>query len=144
MQLDPHLDVSKRVVTNREKSRFCGPFVSLVSHPLTSLPPSEIETLIRDELPQPFSMTTDPWHQFASQIKDQFMAMTIYLIPLSEMQLIVSADFPGLRELVNRSFVRLDTSDLDGAEDIVYCEEEADRYIDCWRRFAGKYASCGL
>jgi hypothetical protein len=72
------------------------------------------------------------------------MAMSVYLVPLEQVHDIIVRDFPSLRDLVNRSFVRLDTSDLDGDEGVVYCDQEADRYMDCWRRVAGKYASCGL
>ena len=72
------------------------------------------------------------------------MTMSVYLVPLDQVREIIAMDFPALKDLVNRSFVRLDTSDLDGDEGIVYCDQEADRYIDCWRRVAGKYASCGL
>ena len=94
---------------------------------------------MRDEIPHP----TD-WHQFDKQRKHQFMAMSVYLIPLDQVREIIVDDFPALRELVNRRFVRLDTSDLRGDEGIVYCDQEADRYIDCWRRFAGKYANYAL
>jgi hypothetical protein len=70
--------------------------------------------------------------------------MSVYLVPLDRVQEIIAKDFPALTDLVNRSFVRLDTSDLDGDEGIVNSDQEADRYIDCWRRVAGKYASFGL
>jgi len=89
-------------------------------------------------------MEIDLWHQFDKQCKHQFMHMSVYLLPLDQVREIIAQDFPALRDLVeNRSFVRLDTSDLDGDEEFVYCDQEADRYIDCWRRVAGKYASCG-
>jgi hypothetical protein len=139
---DPH--ISKRALSNREKSRFVTPFVSLVSHPLTRLPVSEFETFMHNEFTNVDPIEIDLWHQFDMERKHQFMAMSVYLVPLDQVREIISTDFPALRDLVNRSFVRLDTSDLDGDERVVYCDQEADRYIDCWRRVAGKYASCGL
>jgi hypothetical protein len=95
------------------------------------------------ELTQTQTIGNDLWHQFSEQRKLQFMAMSIYLVPLSQVQEIITAEFPALSGLVGRSVVRLDTSDLVGDEGIMYCDEEADRYIDCWRRVAGKYAACG-
>ena len=141
---DPN--ISKRALSNREKLRFCTPFVSLVSHLLTRLPPSDFETFMHDEFAHPHDHPSpDLWHQFDKQRKDQFMAMSVYLLPLDQVHAILRDEFPALRGLVERSFVRLDTSDLAGEDEgIVYCEEEADRYIDCWRRVAGKYASCRL
>jgi hypothetical protein len=97
---------------------------------------------MQDEIAQ--SADLDLWHQFDKQRKRQFMIMSVYLVPLDQVRDIIAEDFPALMELVNRSFVRLDTSDLDGDEGIVSCDQEADRYIDCWRRVAGKYASCGF
>ena len=102
---------------------------------------------MHDELAHPDAMIDsdhDLWHQFSEQRKHQFMIMSIYLVPLDQVQQIIAAEFPVLAGLVNRSVVRLDTSDLAGDEGVVFCEEEADAYIDCWRRVAGKYASCGL
>ena len=95
------------------------------------------------ELTQTNPLEDDLWHQFDKRRKHQFMAMSVYLIPLDQVRHIIASEFPALKDLVNRNFVRLDTSDLDGDEGIVYCDQEADRYIDCWRRVAGKYASCG-
>jgi hypothetical protein len=86
----------------------------------------------------------DIWHTFAEQRRHQFMAMSMYLVPLEQVQQILVADFPLLATLINRSVVRLDTSDLVGDENVVFGDEEADAYIDCWRRVAGKYVSCGL
>ena len=101
---------------------------------------------MHDEMPlQEPPMEIDLWHQFDKQCKHQFMHMSVYLLPLDQVREIIAQDFPALRDLVeNRSFVRLDTSDLDGDEEFVYCDQEADRYIDCWRRFAGKYANYAL
>jgi hypothetical protein len=84
----------------------------------------------------------DLWHQFAEARKHQFMVMSVYLLPLDQVQQIIAADFPLLVDLVNKNVVRLDTSDLAGDEDVVFDDEEADAYIDCWRRVAEKYASC--
>jgi hypothetical protein len=86
---------------------------------------------------------SDLWHQFAEERKHQFMIMSVYLVPLDQVQQIIAVDFPVLVELVNKNVVRLDTSDLAGDEDVVFGDKEADAYIDCWRRVAGKYASCG-
>lgn len=72
------------------------------------------------------------------------MVMSVYLVPLDRVREIIAKDFPVLTDLVNRSLVRLDTSDLDGDEGVVYSDQEADRYIDCWRRVAGTYVSYGL
>ena len=100
---------------------------------------------MHDEFAHTSPSEQDPWHQFDKQRKDQFMAMSVYLVPLESVHAILRDDFPVLRGLVEKSFVRLDTSDLTGEDEgIVYCEEECDRYIDCWRRVAGKYATCGL
>jgi hypothetical protein len=71
------------------------------------------------------------------------MAMSIYLVPLEQVQGIVGGEFKALAELVNRRFVRLDTSNLLGDEGIVQCDEESNRYIDCWRRVAKVYGSTG-
>ena len=100
---------------------------------------------MHNEIPQDHTCSAlDLWHQFEQQRKRQFMEMSVYLVPLAQVREIIEGNFPALKDLVNRSFVRLDTSDLDGDEGVVYCDREADRYIDCWRRVAEKYASCGL
>jgi hypothetical protein len=74
------------------------------------------------------------------------MAMSVYLIPLEQVKQLVTSDFSVLLDLVvKQESVRLDTSDLQGDDEgIVYCDEAADRYVDCWRRVADKYVSCGL
>lgn len=100
---------------------------------------------MHEEVPKQLPTELDLWHQFDKQRKHQFMTMSVYLVPLDEVREIITRDFPVLRDLVNhRSFVRLDTSDLDGDEGVISCDLEADRYIDCWRRVAGKCASCRL
>ena len=140
---DPN--IFKRALSNREKSRFCTPFVSLVSHLLTRLPPSEFETFMHDEFAHAPSQQEDLWHKFDKQRKDQFMAMSVYLLSLEQVRQILQDEFPALRELVEKNFLRLDTSDMTGEDEgVVYCEEEAERYIECWRRVAGKYASSAL
>ena len=104
-----------------------------------------METFLHEEIPQQSPTELDLWHQFDKQRKHQFMTMSVYLVPLDQVRDIIARDFPALKDLVDhRSFVRLDTSDLVGDEGVVYCDHEADRYIECWRRVAGKYASCRL
>jgi hypothetical protein len=139
LTLDPHL--SKRGLSNREKSRFCTAFISLVLHPLTRLPSSEFNTILTSETE---GIDCDRWNQFSHERRRQFMAMSIYLVPLDQVQGIVGEEFKALAELVNRTFVRLDTSNLLGDEGIVQCDEESNRYIDCWRRVAKIYGSTGL
>jgi hypothetical protein len=138
--IDNQLIIGRRALLNREKSRFCTPFVSLVSHPLTRLSPSDLETFTKEEIPEPLIAE---WDQFATRRREEFMAMSIWLIPWSQIEAILEMDFRALLELVNRNYVRLDTSGLDeGDETVVYSEEETDRYIDCWRKVAVKFSIC--
>jgi hypothetical protein len=138
LTLDPHL--SKRALSNREKSRFCTAFISLVLHPLTRLSSSEFNTLLISETGE---MDGDRWNQFSFQRRQQFMAMSIYLVPLDQVQEIIGEEFKVLAGLLSRSFIRLDTSNLLGDEGIVHCDEESNQYIDCWRRVAKIYGSAG-
>lgn len=147
-QIDHSLDpyIIKRALSNREKLRVSTNFVSLVSYPLTRLTHSELEALMHSDPTHPeLTADGDLWHKFSAQRKHQFMAMSVYLVPLDQLREIIAADFPAFKDLlIDRNLRKLDTSDLDGDEGIVYCDQEADQYIDCWRRFAEKYASCGL
>jgi len=137
-------EIPKRALSNGEKSRFCTPFVSLISHPLTSLAPAELESFINVDIRKRNSDDNgDLWHEFDKTRKSQFMAMSVYLIPLESLRDIITNDFPALSHLVGQGGVRLDTSDLDGGDkETVYCDFKADQYIDCWRRVAEKYAVC--
>jgi predicted lipid carrier protein YhbT len=131
-------------MSNREKSRFVTSFVSLVTHPLTLLPLHEMESLMKDELSQQ-TPSHDLWEQFSEERKRQFMAMSVYLIPLDQVLQLVGSEFSVLVDLLNRNLVRLDTSDLLGEDEgIVHCDEETDRYVDCWRHVADRYAVSGL
>jgi len=136
--------IPKRALSNGEKSRFCTPFVSLILHPLTSLTPGELESFMDVDIPEGKGHEyVDLWHEFDKSRKSQFMAMSVYLIPLESLRAIITSDFPALSDLVGQGGVRLDTSDLDGGDkETVYCDSKADQYIDCWRRVAGKNTAC--
>lgn len=138
LTIDPHL--SRRALSNREKTRFCPSFVSLVSYPLTRLTLSEFNTVLASETE---AIDSDPWHRFLDERRRQFMAMSVYIIPVDEVQKIIREEFKALVGLFDRSSIRLDTSGLSGDEEIVYCDEESDRYMECWRRVSMVYGSCG-
>jgi hypothetical protein len=109
---------------------------------LTALTPKELEGFLDADIHEAKGQG-DLWHEFDKECKSQFMAMSVYLIPLDAVRDIIAKDFPALSDLVSEHFQRLDTSDLEGGDaEIVYSDSAADRYIDCWRRVAGKYASC--
>ena len=138
--LDPN--IPRRALSNQEKSRFCTNFVALITHPITTFA-GEMRTFLQPEFPDDDSITEDLWRKFHNLRLQQFMAMSIFLIPLSDVHEIVERDFPALAELVRKRAMRLNTSDLNGGdENIVNSDLEADRYVDYWRRVAGKYASC--
>jgi hypothetical protein len=110
-----------------------------MTHPITTLA-GEMLTYLQAELP---GHDTDLWRKFHDLRLRQFIIMSIYLIPLSDVHEIVDRDFPALAESVRKRTVRLDTSDLnDGEESIENSDSEADLYMDYWRTIAGKVASC--
>ena len=124
-----------------EKSRFCSQFVSHVLQPVACVEPSKYLAFMPEEFGRSDSSNEELWYQFYNDRKRQFLAMSMYLVPLDQIRQIITTDFPALAPLVDRPVIKLDTSDLHGDERAVYSEVETDRYIDCWRTVVGNCTS---
>jgi hypothetical protein len=86
----------------------------------------------------------DLFGRFTADRRQQIMAMSMYLIPMDQVRAIIVDDFKALVGLFDGSLViRLDTTHLHGTEELVYCDEESDRYLECWRRVVKFFNLCG-
>lgn len=139
LTVDPHLN--KRAATNREKIRFCSIFTTLISMLIPRLPLSESDAVLTSETG---ATDGDLFGRFVTDRRREIMAMSMYLIPMDQVRAIVVDDFKALAGLFDGcTVIRLDTKNLWGDEGIVYCDEESDRYLECWRRVVKVFNLCG-
>jgi hypothetical protein len=129
--VDPHL--IKRAITTREKNRFWTPYVNGMAHSITRIPRTYFDSVLISETG---ATEGDLFDRFIKERRAQFNASSVYLIPVDQVREIVASDFKAFAELFGRAPIRLDTTHLHGDEEIVYCDEESDRFMECWRRVA--------
>jgi hypothetical protein len=139
--LDP--EIPRRPFTNREKERLWSPFVTLVTHPLARH--SDFDSFMREELREAKTVPHDElFYRFYQQKRIQFMLMSVYLIPLNDVQKIIERDFPALAgPVLSKKCIKLDTKDIVGDDSVSLRDEEADRFMDCWRKVAREFSVHG-